>query len=114
MGCDYSLKLNYGVISLMCCGTISLKISGISRNKPQNKQPANAEINPQLVEKQAQCRGKSARLATLYDIQVPPNYLIEARFFGILYKGSQAYMGYGDNVCKNVLFIQWNEQMIAV
>ena len=51
MGCDYSLKLNYGVISLMCWGTISLKISGISRNKPKNKQPANAEINPQLVTK---------------------------------------------------------------
>jgi len=53
MGCDYSLKLNYGVISLMCWGTISLKISGrpISRNKLKNKQPANAEINPQLVAK---------------------------------------------------------------
>ena len=35
----------------MCWGTISLKISGISRNKPKNKQPANAKINPQLVAK---------------------------------------------------------------
>jgi len=43
------------------------KQANFNQNKPQNKQPASLQKNPQ----KAQTRGKNARLATLILVQFP-------------------------------------------